>query len=438
MGKLVFLRQLLTSLLLIIPMLVIADVRVAKLYEIEVRVADDSLQARNNAQKKGLMQMFVRISGKVDIGSNPKIRAALKDYSLYIRQFRYVRKGSGENSRVSLWISMNRDQVNTVLRSAGLSVWGERRPNTVVWVAIDDGDRRYMLSGDDRSEAKPVMEFNARRRGTPLLFPLLDLEDRSKVRFSDIWGGFLTPIKKASRRYQTEGILVARVSRRGNGWFARWTLIVKGNTYRWTSSGQHRALVLSIGIDGAADKIAEHYVTDTRYAGKSATQNQRTHVTQGQTDNSSVVAVKPVIRNKRNDYNNDNNDEENTTRQDRGESGSQISVNEFMSANPPSRRRGTGFYISVKNIKGIRDYVLIARYIGRLSSVRSTKILKLKANVAVFEVIPRNSAKNVKRSISIGNTLVPVRAEIDLSAGNSNTNPNQREFANLVHYRYTK
>ena len=435
MGKLALFRQLLIAVLLIFSAAVEADVRVAKLYEAEVRVADDSLQARNNALKKGLYQIFIRISGKADIGSKPKIKAALRDHTLYIRQFRYVRKGQGENAQVFLWMSVNSDQVNGVLQKAGLPVWGERRPNTVVWVAIDDGDRRYILNGEDSSEAKPVMEQYARRRGTPLLFPLLDLEDRSKVRFSDIWGGFITPIKKASKRYQTEAILIARVSRRGNGWYARWTLLVKGNRYRWTSSGRQRALVLSIGIDGAADKLADHYVSDTQFASKRRTPEPMT-----QNNNTVVVPVKPQVTSKRhsrrNNYSSDEEDNNDYNRQ--SNQGSQISSSEFLSANPPVSRSSSAFYISVKNLKSIKDYVAITRYLGRLPSVRSTNILKLEADTAVFEVVPKSTSTNVKRSISVGNTLAPVSIEINLESSNTASNPNQREFANLAHYRYTK
>lgn len=439
MGKSALFRQFLICMLLVIPATVIADVRVANLYDVDVWVADESLQARNIAQKKALLQMFVRITGKVSIGAHPKIKEALKNYSLYIKQFKYIRKGTDDNVRVSLRVTVNSDQVVSLLQGASLPVWGERRPNTVVWVAIDDGDKRFILNGDDTSEARQVMQQMSKRRGTPLLFPILDFEDQSKVRFSDIWGGFLTPIKKASKRYQTEAILIARMGRRGNGWRSRWTLLVKGNRYQWTSSGQHKALVLSIGIDGAADKLAEHYITDTRYASKSKNQDQtqtsNTHQSTQTNTTTTVSAVKPRLTRPQTQTDDDQNYQ---TQSNRSDYSSQISSSAFISANPPVARRPVGFYIAVKNLKDLNDYVSIGRYLTRLSSVRTAKILKLEVDTAVFEVIPKNSASNVKQSISVGSELVQVRTEINLDARNPNSNPNQIEFANIVNYRYTK
>ena len=429
MGNSALLRLLLACIVFVAPSTLMADVRVANLYETEVRVTSESFQARKDAQIKGLMQIFTRISGKVDIGSNPRIKAAVKDYTLYIRQFKYIRKGDEDNARVYMWVSVNEELVNKVLRSADLPVWGERRPHTVVWVAIDDGRRRYMLSSDAANDAKPVMEQNAKRRGTPLLFPLMDLEDRGKVRFTDIWGGFISPIKTASERYPTEAILIARVSRRGNGWFARWTFLTKGNRYNWTSSGQHQSLVLAIGIDGAADKLAVHYAKSSRYAGKAKTDN-------GQQNNTVVKTPSKQTDNNNQQNGNANNTQKRTVRSDTGVS---VSASAFLSSNPPVSRRRTGFYMSVANMKALNDYVAIGRYLVKLSAVRSAKIVKLDADRAVFEVIPRNSASNVKQAINIGNTLIPVSgSSINLDPTQQNSNPDQREFANIVRYRYAK
>jgi len=51
----------------------------------------------------------------------------------------------------------------------------------------------------------------AGRRGIPVAFPLLDIEDMTNVSFSDIWGGFDEPLLFASARYGATSVLVGRI-----------------------------------------------------------------------------------------------------------------------------------------------------------------------------------------------------------------------------------
>jgi len=64
----------------------------------------------------------------------------------------------------------------------------------------------------------------ANLRGVPLFLPFNDEQDRDTLNLSEIWGLFPEPIEKASQRYAPDRIAIVRVSRRGEGWRARWIL----------------------------------------------------------------------------------------------------------------------------------------------------------------------------------------------------------------------
>jgi len=69
----------------------------------------------------------------------------------------------------------------------------------------------------------PLMK-QANLRGVPLFLPFNDEQDRDTLNLSEIWGLFPEPIEKASQRYAPDRIAIVRVSRRGEGWRARWIL----------------------------------------------------------------------------------------------------------------------------------------------------------------------------------------------------------------------
>jgi hypothetical protein len=92
------------------------------------------------------------------------------------------------------------------------------------------------------------------------MFPIMDLEDQSRLRFADLWGGFADAIRAASARYNPEAILVGRLFQESNGnWNARWTLYNQGQDAHWASDGSDRAQVFAFGIDSAADTLASRY-----------------------------------------------------------------------------------------------------------------------------------------------------------------------------------
>jgi hypothetical protein len=117
------------------------------------------------------------------------------------------------------------------------------------------------MSGDARSIDRNrllrerVMEV-ARRRGIPVLFPLLDIEDLENVSFTDIWGGFDDLLLLASERYQAETVLVGRI-RTESLLMNRWTWYLGNERMDWTGGTEEVINLL-------ADTLASRFKVDSR------------------------------------------------------------------------------------------------------------------------------------------------------------------------------
>ncbi len=237
------------------------------LYESEVLVQSQSSGERDKAMSQALSQVFKKVSGRSNIANLQGIADAINNPNRYLQQYLY--RGVNEaqypipqaspNSQLA-WFRFDEQAVNRVLRDNGLPVWGRTRPATLVWLGVEENGARYMLGSDSAEQLRDLLEYEAQRQGMALVLPLLDLEDQRKLSFADLWGDFQDSILNASSRYQAESVLVGRISlSRSDTWSGRWTLYESGRSASWQSQGTYAEEVLSSGVGGAVEALANRY-----------------------------------------------------------------------------------------------------------------------------------------------------------------------------------
>lgn len=240
---------------------------VQDLYEAEVPVSGQQLKERERALRTALLQVLVKVSGGRAVTQDPGVKKALRTPSQYVQQYRYRsvyadRGTAGAAARPTrlLWAQFDRQAVNRLLREQNLPIWGKARPAVLVWLAVERGGRRLLVGSDDPSTIPSVLERRALARGLPLVIPLLDLEDQSRLRVSDVWGEFTDSIVSSSQRYQSDVVLVARAYELLPGlWEARWRLLMGNRALRWSTQSDVLDIALDEGIDRTADVLAQEF-----------------------------------------------------------------------------------------------------------------------------------------------------------------------------------
>jgi len=150
-------------------------------------------------------------------------------------------------------------------QAAGLPIWGRERPGLLVWVAVERGGSRALIGANDPSALGATIRQAGARRGVPIELPLLDLEDRGRLRVTDVWGGFDDRVRAASQRYRPDLLLVGRVfPTTGQFWEAQWRLLSNGNPQAWSNRAEGLEALLGQGTVEAIDRVA------LRFAGQHA------------------------------------------------------------------------------------------------------------------------------------------------------------------------
>jgi uncharacterized protein len=215
--------------------------RVAGLYEAEV----DMPGGRDEAFRAALGTVLVRITGRRDVVDRPEVAPLLAAAADYAQQFR-------QPAPNRLWAAFDGGALERELARLNQPVWGAERPNTLLWIAVDagGGQRFVVASGaefDEEAEIHGQVLEAAARRGVPMMFPLMDAEDRALASFPEVWGGFEDSVLEASRRYGADTVLVGRLAAEDLG-HGRWTLFGTDGVERWSG-----------GVTDSVDRVADGF-----------------------------------------------------------------------------------------------------------------------------------------------------------------------------------
>jgi len=245
-------------LLWMLPM--VSAAAAASLFESEVVVSSQSPAERGSALHSALSEVLVRVAGRNNVLDTEPARTLLADPGKLVQQYRYYTRPDSQPPVLLLWVRFDEASIRQGLQQQGVSYWGQERPDTLVWLAVEDRGRRYVAAADDDTDVHRQIELAARQRGVPIVFPLMDLEDQSRARFTDIWGGFFDNVLQASVRYRPQAVLIGRLNRSASGgWSSRWNLQVGAESRAWTDSRNDLAQLSQQGIDTAADILAGQF-----------------------------------------------------------------------------------------------------------------------------------------------------------------------------------
>lgn len=256
-----------------------AAAQVEGLYQAKVPVKTQTREERLEVYPQALAQVVVKLTGDRSAPSLPELSGLMRDAVSLVQQFQYQELPAAqvalreEGYQRLLVARFDGQAITQALIEADLPLWGSTRPEVLLWLAIQDREARYLLGANASEELETTLQEQAQRRGLPVLLPLLDLDDRRRLDFADVWGDFRHNVMQASQRYGADAVLIGRLMRTPEGrWQSRWSLHYAGSptppSEFWQAEADSQGEALAIGIDGATDDIAQHYAQ--RYSSESA------------------------------------------------------------------------------------------------------------------------------------------------------------------------
>ena len=218
-----------------------------------VRVAVQEQGNLNPALARAMREMLVRATGLRRPETSPGVEEALANPESFVQQYLFE-----SDPEFGLIVKFDEGAVSRIVERLGLGWWSRVRPLVVVWLVVE-GERGRKSYVDSASAAAAGAAAAGDERGLPLLFPLLDIEDRVALPEFAVWGGFPEPIRRASERYAADAILVGRAYRGESGlWQARWTLLGDEDE-DFRTAGESLEAAAAEGVHQVADRFAARF-----------------------------------------------------------------------------------------------------------------------------------------------------------------------------------
>ncbi|EKD69949.1 MAG: hypothetical protein ACD_46C00690G0003 [uncultured bacterium] len=257
-------------------------VKVSSLYQADMPVATQLEDARSEAVRQGFIHILVKLSGNPDIAENPLIKENVKKAEYYVQEYSYAQPTT-TSSMYMLQIRYDKDDINNLLRKAGVVYWGETRPLVLVWVTVADGtEAPEIIGSEEADEWYDTFRQQGKKYGLPLIFPVMDVTDINKVSPHDVNTMNITTLKQAGMRYSPDALLIGKIEKDKNGgWKGQWRLILDENQWDWRITGNDMDMLLGDTLNQVSHTLSKQLVVKNPGAPVSWVKLQVSHVTRG-------------------------------------------------------------------------------------------------------------------------------------------------------------
>lgn len=218
------------------------------MYTVTVPVTGMGESAQQAAFREAMRNILVRATGRRDAAELESLAPLVAGAGGHVVSFR---RAAGN----LLAVSFDGSAIENAIDAAGLPFWGPDRPRTLIWLAVEFGGRRELISSSTTGDDRQRIERAAAGRGIPIVWP--GAGDDLGRGLQQVWSGDHESLVTAARRYGAEGVLIGRAVALGAGQYdVEWTFASAGLSA--VARGD-----LESGPDLAADRYASAFASQT-------------------------------------------------------------------------------------------------------------------------------------------------------------------------------
>ncbi|MEE3003810.1 MAG: DUF2066 domain-containing protein [Pseudomonadota bacterium] len=202
------------------------------LYVSSVIVKNKTDQEWRRAVKDAFDEVLVKVSGNPGVNTLSSIKDEMLTHKQIVQQFSYENAaGKDGESVLSLKVNFDIEMVNDILKKSGQMIWGDIRPETMVWF-LNDSDSSNVVITDQDDESR-IFKDVATKWGVNLYFPITDIKYNSLANLDIDSNDVTRLVKEFSARYNVEQILIGQHDRRFSDKF-NWKLVTVDDEYSWS------------------------------------------------------------------------------------------------------------------------------------------------------------------------------------------------------------
>ncbi|ALG69145.1 DUF2066 domain-containing protein [Beggiatoa leptomitoformis] len=223
------------------------------LYEATVPIASRDESLLDDGFTRAFAQLLVDITG--DATAPEKFKTLLPKATKLIAQYEYKEQA---DSKLMLIAGFEPQGVKRLLRSASIPVpqAKKNRPPLLTWIVVEQTEISQILNEDEFATETGMLKKQASQRATPLLFPVLDIEDRSALPLSAVKSAQQSAALSVANRYGAETMLVGWIAKQNNVWQGQWVVYAKNALVsQWNNQNTDLTALLQTTLNEAIEYL---------------------------------------------------------------------------------------------------------------------------------------------------------------------------------------
>ncbi|MGR9051399.1 MAG: DUF2066 domain-containing protein [Gammaproteobacteria bacterium] len=235
---------------------------VGNLFQAEVTAESMAADDRDAAIKEALSIVLQRVLTGDNVANDLTVRSVLAQAPQYVDQYQFALTENSQSSGASerlLRVAFDEERLLNLFKTGTLGIWNEIRPETLVWLVLDDRGKRRFFKPDTMPDIDTALDKASVRKGLPLIFPMLDLEEREHITVNDVLSAYPEQLLDVSARYDVVSILVGRLVKKEACWQAEWAHYFDGKVVQWTGPCVSLFDALLGGMAGTYDTLSKFY-----------------------------------------------------------------------------------------------------------------------------------------------------------------------------------
>jgi hypothetical protein len=212
-----------------------------------------------------LEDVLIKVSAVGQLADDPRLSAAKADARDYVKAFSYHDQMSGTPTRdeqgtrdrpYDLTVDFDRAKTDGLLATLGLKPWSSHRPVLAVFVDMEQGARRYIVTSDTQQSdlQRDSLLAAADKRGMSIVLPTSAQLSRSAITAPALPAFSAAALAAVTAEQGGAVALVGHLlwSDQDLGWATEWRLEWQGQPHQWHLRGITFDEAFRRGIAGAA------------------------------------------------------------------------------------------------------------------------------------------------------------------------------------------
>lgn len=194
---------------------------VDNLYTVELQTKDQTAIERNILFLQGFDQVLLKLTNFSQVTIEPRIKAAREQIDKYVSSFAYQEQLADE---LQIKIMFNETMINTLLKATGKPYLGKNRPVILVWLVMETATGAKLIAEDKYELFVTKLEKLAAEHAIPVVLPLLDLDERTKIKVIEVLNGATIVLTEAAHKYNADLVLVGKITELAGQWQGKWNM----------------------------------------------------------------------------------------------------------------------------------------------------------------------------------------------------------------------